>query len=1768
MDFTNCEWFLGFILYSSNHLLYELLELAPETLQTAVFDMVLKSRNQRFTDLQVYYGASSDVSRKLLESGRVTMPTSGKTVVLGREKIEFLIRFVEYCNIDELKAAELLEDYLYRDHRIVPDEATERSHILRSPDFMVNMITYFFSEKVMLLQCVCSLLRICEDANHRFYRLANLYIDRLIHETNILNRLLHQYRQSHGEKVPRSVIKHSQLSGIFVKGILLQQKSLLEATFLLVYSKMKLNFESMNMIFDVLMDTEFGHDQPNTFLIDITCLSIRRKVSDLCALIALEVLNLEDLVEATSHPISANKNSILEDAQILGAINRAIVRLGTRAEHSLAMLGWSGLLSRFSELAFEGRIKGSRKVLEMLSKEIENACRLNWKIDPTEFSRWKTTDMEASQILTTVSYRLRPFEKVKDILGSELCSSDDPNSIGYKSVLKGLIMMFVSGYELMQLPNSLEIVAIFGQIITNQSLLALQYWEHDFPFPERRALLNVVASLFPHEYLPFFELLKSLMPDGRCQLYCFQFLSRMVSFTCLVPQKSDFIDYLGDRRARLTREITAKSLSFPHSELYLPAYAEGLVIRSLEQNDLVKWNVRYSVWQFLGDFISRQTGLIKEFDNDIYQTCIRILELFVCVMIDNEAISNDLLDSLDAESFISSCFNLFRVGRPTIDLHAVSTIFRLARSVGSNQADTLFELLNTPNWSPSGVVSAPFSAPNLQNVEFLKRVCIEAAKVTDFEPIAEYILMIKKLLLFLGMQRSPQRFEVTRHHIQFVACDVLAYVHSIWTVNLSGEFMFNLFEVFRISIEIEPELLWYMTKTASHIEGGPLVRAFDYIGKLLCACIVTEREFRFESKISCAQKAQRSVKAGCSSLISLLTQLIATNHPTLCELVLSITQPKISDTLMDNLDQVDSFFLPESFTLLTMYIKLSKLVPCESASRFLESLQLNAQKISNLCVRNLSRLDRINYWSIIIDFLGASLGLSHKLLVTIIEGKPEFYDILLSCMIHIFNPSGECTPLEKIQCLDFLIEIWESEGPLLPFRNYLGKSTTIWTSLRSYLEIQVFSKQSFSKDDLKTTCDILIRIARLISNNLIWIRNQASRPDLGSNHIDIRPEFIQLFTIFFEGKNLPSALELLSKVSISSEEHQLNPFLDCLQSLSEFLSTAFIVAIDATHIALNRKSIKVSDFFSKLREWTRGVFDDPKLPDHALLSFEMCFLNLLHLEQLYFERYQGSLSTPYEWQTLLIGIENLLSAPIPLPVAEFELIPLLFVSVVKQLSKREFNDSLVRESMLQVMNKMSHLIQPWTRGTYRKGLSKLLRLTMGSLSEIISLTSRSSNPSFASLLLNIDLLDDLLNYVLHEYQNMNSTDMYECIVDFAHLLISLSSLDDVVATITDRGLISKFCDNPVVTSARNDIVKRYANGRERSLAQLAWCMCLNTVSVFGLYRPKIPLKSQNPAWYLISLCQERIVMTFKETVESAEIDLVLIDELCSISNLLVTLNHDSSSRLPFNNQLSILKQFVDLIIQKITFCLLYPARLEKFVPLRPREERELNSKQLIYQGNLIDFPKSNGINFLSTMFSLTFPGQSYPLSVVSIRFLDLLHNLIVFSMKFEFMSLLSLSSSSGSPNGLYTLNDVQNAMQELQTSLELYMHLQESISRILEFSRSKVNDERACGLKFALRHLKLVGKLFIYCFSIYNSISRCASISESTKFDALISLKNSLSMGLKSAMRNLKGFDESTQVILEDEFHQFQNHLERLTSKLGQTTESPAIRSFPSVQLR
>lgn len=197
---------------------------------------------------------------------------------------------------------------------------------------------------------------------------------------------------------------------------------------------------------------------------------------------------------------------------------------------------------------------------------------------------------------------LSAFECLQNLVKFGL-KEDDPNSIGHKSVLKGLLTSVLTAFHVSSLPDFPAVVEIFCGLFDHTEILISQFWAFDCQpssstasteEPPLRSVLDHAASSFPFDTLSLLKLLKALSGDPESARLAVEYFSLLPYYQHLLSpadyrSNCEDLSTSDNFRLRSSRPIRLPSLVIP------PKKYAG-ILSSDASSLTVRWRVDYSGW--------------------------------------------------------------------------------------------------------------------------------------------------------------------------------------------------------------------------------------------------------------------------------------------------------------------------------------------------------------------------------------------------------------------------------------------------------------------------------------------------------------------------------------------------------------------------------------------------------------------------------------------------------------------------------------------------------------------------------------------------------------------------------------------------------------------------------------------------------------------------------------------------------------------------------------------------------------------------------------------------------------------------------------------------------------------------------------------------------------------------------------------------------------------------------------------------------------------
>ncbi|GAA5946680.1 hypothetical protein JCM3765_000347 [Sporobolomyces pararoseus] len=536
-----------------------------------------------------------------------------------------------------------------------------------------RITAWMFEERMSIIGVASLLLRILDDGEyHPCYSLAAEHSSSLLSST-FSSSILSSLVERTSKPLPLQVRRSANISRYWATQLVLEQKALLELLFLVYYSAdFKLEGKDIVSVFDTVLKTRWGTQQELVGYMDTETQETVRELGHLYTVLAVEVLNLEVLMERSEspYPIPAPGDSPLPASSpfhpstlaSLTSIVESLVQLdGERS--SPILLGWAFVTSRVTESLMDRGVPNEYHDFAQSSLKVETGSGGSNSQQPL-FQLYASHALSPSSSLfptlrSSLESSLFGYSRASNSYSSS--ASSDPNTIGYLSVLRGLILTVP---HLVRLPFLHEsqlagLFETFSAIYANPSstILCTQVWrvldvnqdistmlDESAQSEAEKEIIELARSRFPVQFGPFIRLVRALSSGVsslldvdpsqasneeqlaiQCARTAFDYLSTLPSLTVLLPSGPSPLPY--------------ESLSYPDPEtgysvrctqaikvspsLSIKAGTMGrLVSPPGSKPVVVSWDLSagWSSWQLIADFIIEYAGLggSRKKGNDVF----------------------------------------------------------------------------------------------------------------------------------------------------------------------------------------------------------------------------------------------------------------------------------------------------------------------------------------------------------------------------------------------------------------------------------------------------------------------------------------------------------------------------------------------------------------------------------------------------------------------------------------------------------------------------------------------------------------------------------------------------------------------------------------------------------------------------------------------------------------------------------------------------------------------------------------------------------------------------------------------------------------------------------------------------------------------------------------------------------------------------------------------------------------------------------------------
>ncbi|KAJ3075603.1 hypothetical protein HDU98_007585 [Podochytrium sp. JEL0797] len=421
----------------------------------------------------------------------------------------FVSRFSAVAQLSETQSVALLRAFVAAQLR------GNKQVLLDYTDATLDaLLVFYYDERSAHLASTAALLRAASDATHPFYaEIASLFATPF--STQLATAAENQLLPALQRRVPPRLERSPHRAQAWAAQNLKEQRALLEILFLVYYDPVRCKPKHAAAIVDLLDQARFALDQPNAPLFDESAHQTWREVSHLCILLTLTVLNLEDVGASAGDDAMTEVESGDKEPALTECTNHLyeLSKLFAKYSHttnpsegavlSPLLLAWGSILQRIS----------GTPSAEKLQQD------------------YGIHASSASLKFIQAANDFKVFESLVHSIKSYTHSDNHLNSVGYKSVLKGLLKLFIQCFNVDDTPKFNDLAECFIQIFTDCPEIAEQFWIQDYPLDDCRSLLDAARARFPYEQRTFVRLLGSLCENETTAAFVFEYLKQVQTFT-------------------------------------------------------------------------------------------------------------------------------------------------------------------------------------------------------------------------------------------------------------------------------------------------------------------------------------------------------------------------------------------------------------------------------------------------------------------------------------------------------------------------------------------------------------------------------------------------------------------------------------------------------------------------------------------------------------------------------------------------------------------------------------------------------------------------------------------------------------------------------------------------------------------------------------------------------------------------------------------------------------------------------------------------------------------------------------------------------------------------------------------------------------------------------------------------------------------------------------------------------------------------------------
>ncbi|KAI8620211.1 nucleoporin subcomplex protein binding to Pom34-domain-containing protein [Chytriomyces sp. MP71] len=524
-------------IFSSRLQLFQTIERRLAAHSKEALAAYLASQKDSLSRLLDGFQGPNPAARKSVESLSVTHPLTGDRVKITQKESAFVLRVADALQLDETRAFAAVRDVLrnrvarMRMHGSPSTAAgaATTAPVLYDDALLEEVLAHHFEERSAALDVVSALVRCMNDASHPYSEEVKKVVHPIIHDSKFLDTAVMQLMTRMACRVPAAFEQDARKAVFWCTQNLREQRSLLNILFNMFYDEVQCGPAQAVDIIMKLDSTRFGLEQPNAPLFDNESHQMWKDVSHLCILIALTVMDLERAMGTT---VSDDDSMDADDKAFYASLNES----SPTKPQQLLLTQCPNHIYEITKLLQKYLSPTNPSEGSVYSPLILAWGSLLQKLSSSEVANKLLQDHGVQAASVSVRFvdranQLGVFQYLYSSTQAYAVIEDNPNVIGYKSVLKGLLTLFVASFNVDDSPQFDAIVTCFTQLFKNSPDLCEQFWLQDYPVEERRTLLDAARSRFPYQQSGLIKFLGSLISSPQTASFVFRYLTELQTYT-------------------------------------------------------------------------------------------------------------------------------------------------------------------------------------------------------------------------------------------------------------------------------------------------------------------------------------------------------------------------------------------------------------------------------------------------------------------------------------------------------------------------------------------------------------------------------------------------------------------------------------------------------------------------------------------------------------------------------------------------------------------------------------------------------------------------------------------------------------------------------------------------------------------------------------------------------------------------------------------------------------------------------------------------------------------------------------------------------------------------------------------------------------------------------------------------------------------------------------------------------------------------------------